>query len=145
MWGEENMGRPSRGREPAGEPRLFKSAASAYEKLCPNVSDYLIISAKHGFLKADDIIHENYDVVFGTPHTDQITREALSQQFHEKHLTAYDELVILGGRKYRKVIDPLLLPHQTAIYPLAPYKGIGYMLQALKQAVETKVELPPHI
>lgn len=91
------------------------------------------------------MIHENYDVAFGTPHTDQITREALSQQFHEKHLTAYDELVILGGNKYRKVIDPLLLPHQTAIYPLAPYKGIGYMLQALKQAVETKVELPPHI
>ncbi|OUZ10470.1 DUF6884 domain-containing protein [Bacillus pumilus] len=108
-------------------------------------SDWLIISAKHGFLKANDIIHENYDVAFGTPHADQMTREALREQFHEKHLTAYDELVILGGKKYRKVIDPLLLPHQTAIYPLAPYMGIGYMLQALKQAVETKVELPPHI
>ncbi|MBD3860813.1 hypothetical protein IEE86_13855 [Bacillus sp. 28A-2] len=108
-------------------------------------SDWLILSAKHGFLKAEEIIHENYDVAFGMPHADQMTQEELSHQFQEKHLTAYDELVILGGKKYRKVMDPLLHPHQTAIYPLAPYKGIGYMLQALKRAVETNIELPPHI
>lgn len=105
----------------------------------------MILSAKHGFLKADDIIHENYDVAFGTPRAKQITQEELSQQFHQKNLFAYDELVVLGGKKYRKVIDPLLQPHQKANYPLAPYKGIGYMLQALHQAVESKVELPPHI
>ncbi|BBP87930.1 hypothetical protein BsIDN1_15480 [Bacillus safensis] len=72
----------------------------------------MILSAKHGFLKADDIIHENYDVAFGTPHAKQITREELSQQFHQKIFFAYDELVVLGGKKYRKVIDPLLQPHQ---------------------------------
>ncbi|MFS0655815.1 DUF6884 domain-containing protein [Bacillus sp. 179-C3.3 HS] len=108
-------------------------------------SDWLILSAKHGFLKADDIIHEHYDVAFGTPHAEQMTQEELRCQFHEKNLSAYDELVILGGKKYRKVIDPLLLPHQRANYPLAPYQGIGYMLQALKTAAEKKIELPPHI
>lgn len=37
MWREENLGRRSRGGEPASEPCLFKSPASAYEKLCSNV------------------------------------------------------------------------------------------------------------
>lgn len=91
------------------------------------------------------MIHENYDVAFGKPHKEQVTREELSHQFDEKNLAVYDELVILGGKKYRKVIDPLLQPHQKANYPLAPYQGIGYMLQALKRATETKIELPPHI
>ncbi|MCY7533214.1 DUF6884 domain-containing protein [Bacillus altitudinis] len=108
-------------------------------------SDWMILSAKHGFLKAGDMIHENYDVAFGKPHKEQVTREELSHQFDEKNLAVYDELVILGGKKYRKVIDPLLQPHQKANYPLAPYQGIGYMLQALKRATETKIELPPHI
>ncbi|MDM5297246.1 hypothetical protein QUF51_03595 [Bacillus pumilus] len=108
-------------------------------------SDWLIISAKHGFLQAQDLICKNYDVAFGTPHAEQISEEELYRQYQEKGLLAYDELVILGGKKYRKVIDPLLQSHQKASYPLAPYKGIGYMLQALKVAVETKTELPPHI
>lgn len=108
-------------------------------------SDWLILSAKHGFLQAQDLIHANYDVAFGTPHSEQMTAEELCHQFREKNLYAYDELVILGGKKYRKVIDPLLHSHQKANYPLARYQGIGYMLQALKNAVETNIELPPHI
>ncbi|WP_353856345.1 DUF6884 domain-containing protein [Bacillus sp. Bos-x628] len=108
-------------------------------------SEWLILSAKHGFLHAHDIVSDHYDVAFGTPHPEQITEEELYRQFYEKKLFAYDELVILGGKKYRKVIDPLLQSHQKANYPLTPYRGIGYMLQALKAAVETKTELTPHI
>lgn len=136
---------PEAGSQPANHVYLSPLHQRTKSYAQTFFSDWLILSAKHGFLKADDIIHENYDVAFGTPHAKQITREELSQQFHQKNLFAYDELVVLGGKKYRKVIDPLLQPHQKANYPLAPYKGIGYMLQALHQAVESKIELPPHI
>ncbi|MGG1696045.1 DUF6884 domain-containing protein [Bacillus zhangzhouensis] len=106
--------------------------------------DWVILSGKYGFLHEDDIIPANYDVTFGTNHIELITEEQLRRQFYEKQLTAFDELVVLGGKKFRKVIDPLLLDHQHANYPLAPYKGIGYMLKAIKEATESGTELTAH-
>lgn len=99
------------------------------------------MSAKHGFLRPDDIVPENYDVTFGTAHPEIMAADELCRQFHEKGFSGIEELVMLGGKKYRSVLNKVIGEHQRISWPLSSYKGIGYMLQALNRAVEEKHEL----
>lgn len=117
----------------------FHRACRAYAQTF--FADWVILSAKHGFLKPEDIIPENYDVTFGMRHPEIMPDDELKAQGERKNLMDYDEIVMLGGKKYRPVLRNVFGGGQQITYPLAEYRGIGYMLQALKRAVDEDREL----
>lgn len=97
--------------------------------------------SKTRFLKPEDIVPENYDVTFGMDHPEIMADDELKAQGERKNLMDYDEIVMLGGKKYRPVLRNVFGSRQQITYPLAGYRGIGYMLQALKRAVDEGREL----
>ncbi len=102
--------------------------------------NWVILSAKHGFLRPNDIVLENYDLAFNSKSDEIISMEQLKQQMIEKDLLQFDEIVLLAGKKHKKVVTQLY-PEGTITYPLAGCKGIGYMLQRLKEAVKEEEEI----
>ncbi|MFN2747847.1 MULTISPECIES: DUF6884 domain-containing protein [Bacillus] len=132
---------PERGPSPAKDVYMspFHQACRTYAQNF--FDDWVILSAKHGFLSACDIVPENYDVTFGTGHPEIMTAEALKKQAAEKKLLGFDEVVMLGGKKYRPVLRSVFGDPQLITYPLGGYRGIGYMLQALQKAVACGREL----
>ena len=66
--------------------------------------------------------------------------DTLKEQVHMKGLDQYQEIVVLGGKKYRKVVEQLFDSHVLR-YPLSNCKGIGYMVQKLHLAVQNEREL----
>ncbi|MDU0814368.1 hypothetical protein P9738_19935 [Bacillus siamensis] len=117
----------------------FHQACERYAKAF--FDEWVILSAKHGFLRPDDMVPENYDVTFGTGHPEIMAAEELQRQFCEKGFSDTVEIVMLGGKKYRSVLNAVIGEHQHVSWPLSSYKGIGYMLQALNKAAEEKHEL----
>lgn len=130
----------------AGPVRAEDAYLSPFHQACERYAktffdEWVILSAKHGFLRPDDLVSGNYDVTFGTGHPEIMTADELRRQFHEKGFSDIEELVMLGGKKYRSVLNAVIGEHQHISWPLSSYKGIGYMLQALNRAVEEKHEL----
>ncbi|KAA6447777.1 hypothetical protein VSK91_17945 [Bacillus swezeyi] len=133
------------------DPDIGSSAAkdvylSPFHQACRKYAqsffaDWVILSAKHGFLRAEDIVPENYDVTFGMRHPEIMPNAKLKAQAEQKKLLAYDEIVMLGGKKYRPVLKSVFGDSRQITYPLAGYRGIGYMLQALKKAVDDGREI----
>lgn len=99
--------------------------------------NWVILSAKHGFLLAADTVDGPYDLTFNHKSDAIVSTTRLQEQVAAKRLDQYDELIVLTGKKYKKVIEASFGPAFPASYPLLSYKGIGYMQQALKNAVNT--------
>lgn len=98
--------------------------------------DFRILSAKHGFLGEHDLVAENYDVSFSDTKSDIISIAVLKKQALEQELFGFDRIVALTGKKYKPFIEGVFEKGPEVIYPLQHYPGIGYILQALQQAVE---------
>ncbi|MFC4556892.1 DUF6884 domain-containing protein [Virgibacillus kekensis] len=99
--------------------------------------DWVILSAKHGFLSEDDLVEGQYDVTFGQKSNEIISFAKLREQIKEKGLDQYDNLVVLTGKKYKPVINGTFIDDLPRTYPLTRYKGIGYILQALNQSIKS--------
>ncbi|MVP00138.1 DUF6884 domain-containing protein [Paenibacillus lutrae] len=95
-----------------------------------NGYDWVILSGKAGLLLPDDVVLGNYDVSFGTNDPDLISLPALYEQTVEKDLQTYEEIVVLGGKKFIPVMD-YLFKRQNVAFPLNGCRGIGEMLQLL--------------
>ncbi|SDY86654.1 hypothetical protein SAMN04488156_102809 [Bacillus sp. 166amftsu] len=87
-----------------------------------------------------DIIEKNYDLAFDSKSDEIICIEQLKKQMIDKELLNFDEIVLLAGKKHKKVVTKLY-PEEIISYPLEGCKGIGYMLQRLKCAVENHNEI----
>lgn len=129
----------------AGETEARYAYRSAFHQACQTYartffSDWVILSAKHGFLLPHDKVPSNYDVAFGTANPDIIPIAELITQAKERNLDAYEEVVVLGGKKFAANL-PRVFPTQQIVYPLADCKGIGYMLQKLKRSIEQDREI----
>ncbi|ASK63692.1 hypothetical protein CFK37_16775 [Virgibacillus phasianinus] len=125
-----------------GPAKASQTYIGTFHRLCRNYAlqftdQWVVLSAKHGFLLPADIVDENYDVTFKQKHnsTEIITIDRLQQQVREKQLDRYDELIILAGKKYKKVIADSFNCDMPKKFPLETFSGMGYMQQALKQAV----------
>ncbi|KAB7650148.1 hypothetical protein GBN78_25425 [Bacillus sp. B2-WWTP-C-10-Post-4] len=116
----------------------FGKACQAYETMF--FENWVILSAKHGFLRPSDIVLENYDLAFDSKSDEVISIEQLQKQMVDKSLLQFDEIVLLAGKKYKKVVTKLY-PEEMITYPLEGCKGIGYMLQRLKEAVKEGEEI----
>lgn len=102
---------------------------------------WVILSAKHGFLFADDSVDGQYDVTFGQKSDEIISFDKLIKQAKDKQLDQFDQLVVLAGKKYKPIIDRTFTKDIPRVFPLLQYGGIGYILQALKQSVETNTPI----
>lgn len=129
------------------QPQLGKVSASeayigTFHTLCQRYAsaftdNWVVLSAKHGFLLAEDMVDGPYDLTFNQKSDAIISIIRLQEQVREKQLDQYDELIVLTGKKYKKIIESSFGLDFPANYPLLTYKGIGYMQQALKNAVKT--------
>ncbi|EOS8268469.1 TPA: DUF6884 domain-containing protein [Bacillus cereus] len=116
----------------------FGKACQAYATMF--FESWVILSAKHGFLRPNDIVLENYDLAFDSKSDKVISIEQLQKQMVDKSLLQFDEIVLLAGKKHKKVVTKLY-PEGMITYPLEGCKGIGYMLQRLKEAVKEEEEI----
>ena len=116
----------------------FGKACQAYATMF--FENWVILSAKHGFLRPNDIVLENYDLAFDSKSDEVINIEQLQKQMVDKSLLQFDEIVLLAGKKHKKVVTKLY-PEEMITYPLEGCKGIGYMLQRLKEAVKEEEEI----
>ncbi|HFT5899554.1 TPA: DUF6884 domain-containing protein [Bacillus cereus] len=116
----------------------FGKACEAYATMF--FENWVILSAKHGFLRPNDIVLENYDLAFDSKSDEVINIEQLQKQMVDKSLLQFDEIVLLAGKKHKKVVTKLY-PEEMITYPLEGCKGIGYMLQRLKEAVKEGEEI----
>lgn len=95
----------------------------------------VILSAKYGFLKPDDMVPADYDVGF-QHHFGVISDEALISQWHAKGFSRTETIVVLTGKKHIRVLNRVIdTPHQWE-FPLAHARGIGDMLRILDQSVQ---------
>ena len=116
----------------------FGKACQAYASMF--FENWVILSAKHGFLRPNDIVLKNYDLAFDSKSDEVISIEQLQKQMVDKSLLQFDEIVLLAGKKHKKVVTKLY-PEEMITYPLEGCKGIGYMLQRLKEAVKEREEI----
>ena len=105
-------------------------------------NDWVILSAKHGFLRPDDIVPEDYDVSFSQASSEPITVGKLRAQIRRKGLTGYDSIVVLGGRRYVEIVMTAFgkrkYPYEL---PLSDAKGIGTMMHRLRKALDEGEEI----
>ncbi|MED4781015.1 DUF6884 domain-containing protein [Brevibacillus choshinensis] len=97
--------------------------------------DWVILSAKHGFLFPEDFVPCDYNVSFNIHSEEVISVEALKQQIAMKELDKFEELVVLGGKKYVEIIMGAFGGSFVYNLPLSGSKGLGYMIQRLKNSV----------
>lgn len=103
-------------------------------------NNWLILSAKYGFLSPDDIVEGPYNVTFLKPKSNPIQAFELMKQVKDKNLDQYQEIVILGGKHYVNIAKKVF-QYKRIHTPLSDLKGIGYMLQRLKGAIEHRTIL----
>ncbi|MFS0837796.1 DUF6884 domain-containing protein [Paenibacillus sp. 1P03SA] len=123
-------------RDPAHGPAPAKHAytgtlnrkARAYAEACGY--DWVILSAKHGFLMPEDTVPGNYDTAFGAANAGIITSEELARQWKEMRLDTYKRIEVLGGKKFRPIIGALAGTAHVD-FPLETSRGIGDMLHLL--------------
>ncbi|MTH55766.1 hypothetical protein GKZ89_20450 [Bacillus mangrovi] len=127
-------------------------AASAYtgvfHRLCQQYArtfyeEWFILSAKHGFLKPDDLVPGNYDLTFNQGSPEEITADALKQQTREKGIGDAEKVIMVGGKKFAPVLQRAF--GFQALFPLTGSKGIGDMQRKLKAAIEHDCKLEEKI
>ncbi|KGL40682.1 hypothetical protein HCJ57_10360 [Listeria booriae] len=140
---------------PSGKPKIWDKqsdlgavkASEAYtgnfHRLCKAYAetfdgDYLILSPKYGFLKPDSLVLGTYDVRFTargvTPET--IGLEALTQQWQALGIQQAS-ITMLGGQKFKPLLEQITNGKQVFSFPLHGSKGIGDMQKRLRTALDT--------
>jgi hypothetical protein len=97
--------------------------------------EWVILSAKYGFLKPTDLVDGPYNVTFKEASTHPIAIDALRRQIRERRLDKFDEVIVLGGKDYRLVLQAAFATGPSHLrFPFAGQK-LGEALGAVKRAV----------
>jgi hypothetical protein len=102
---------------------------------------WFILSAKYGFLAPKDIVPERYDVTFNNKRTNPIGPYELIRQAENRGLSTCDEVVVLGGERYRDILG-LVFAGKPLINPLIGCKGMGEMMNRLDRLTLDVNDLP---
>jgi hypothetical protein len=96
--------------------------------------DWVILSAKYGFLRPTDVISGPYNTTFKRKSTNPIAVAALQEQIPKMGLDRYTEVVGLGGKEYRQAITAAFA--NTSASLTFPFAGlpIGEAMRAIKHA-----------
>ncbi|MRH41823.1 hypothetical protein GH741_03945 [Aquibacillus halophilus] len=123
-----------------GPVRAQEAYIGTFHNLCERYAEmffnqWVILSAKYGYLLPDDIVDANYDVTFNQKSNEIISTEELRKQVQNKFLYNNEGIVVLTGKKYIDVVTSSF-QQEDIQFPLTSCKGIGYMQQKLKFAIE---------
>jgi hypothetical protein len=97
---------------------------------------WVILSAKHGFLRPHDRVPEPYDVTFKRQSSRPISATTLRQQARALGLDRFDDLIGLGGKDYRRVLEEVFAGSGPRLH--FPFAGmdLGRSMAAAKRAVQ---------
>lgn len=97
---------------------------------------WVILSAKYGFIDPDFVIPEAYEVTFKRKSTGPITPIELRAQVSQRQLGKFAIVVGLGGKEYRTAIASAF--HDLEVELQFPFEGltIGKAMQATKLAFD---------
>jgi hypothetical protein len=129
---------PHLGAMPAGEVYI-----GGFSKLCQEYArffypdNWVILSAKYGFLRPEEAIEGPYNVSFNNPGTNPITLSGLILVARAKDLLDFNQYVVLGGKNYVKMTRGVFIG-KCVYWPLCDCQGIGYMMQKIKLAIMNK-------
>ncbi|MBB6448094.1 hypothetical protein HNR44_000043 [Geomicrobium halophilum] len=112
-----------------------------FHKLCRAYAEkfhthWVILSAKHGYLQAEDTVSSPYNLSFSHKSDEIISIRRLSEQIKDKELDQFQLLVVLTGRKYKPIVEKSFGTGYEIQMPLLGSRGIGEMQQKLKRALE---------
>lgn len=102
---------------------------------------WIILSAKYGFISPEFVIPGPYDVTFIDRKTQPISYASLQQQAIEQELAKFDQIIGLGGKEYRQAIAEALPEQQQIVFPFAGLTQ-GRMNQATKRSILAGVAFP---
>lgn len=132
---------------PNAGPTIAKEAyIGVFHRLCQSYAshyfdDWVILSAKHGFLMPYDIVPANYDVSFSMNNEEVISKQLLGEQITKKKLDPFNQIVMLGGKKYQPIIKEVFQEKKLIEFPLTGTRGIGEMQQRLKTSLANRQPL----
>jgi len=95
--------------------------------------DWVILSARYGFLRPDDLIPGPYEVTFKRKSTQPVSVPVLRRQISRLGLSWYDRVIGLGGIEYRQALQAAFGSEAALAFPFAGL-ALGYSLQAAKAA-----------
>ncbi|EZH68112.1 hypothetical protein DH09_01640 [Bacillaceae bacterium JMAK1] len=134
--------------DPTHPPAYAKDAyVGTFHRICRHYVhhfdvDWVILSAKYGFLLPNDIVSHNYDLTWNISHKeDWIPMERLRDQVKEEKLHNYERIVLLTGKKYEPIVRNIFGSAFPVIRPLDGARGIGDMQAMLKHSIEQNVKL----
>lgn len=95
--------------------------------------DWVILSAKYGFIDPDFEIPKDYNITFNDPKTNPISLRKLTEQ--AKKNQNYDCIIALGGKTYSNIAKLVFKGKKI----VAPVYGlpIGKTMSKVKTAIET--------
>jgi hypothetical protein len=81
--------------------------------------DWMVLSAKYGFIRPDFVIPGPYNVTFNVPSTHPMSLPELKKQVEDQELGRYDEITIVGGVEYIKMTTDAFA--DTAVRIVTPF------------------------
>lgn len=99
--------------------------------------DWMILSAKYGFIPPDFIIPTAYDVTFKKKSSNPISVEELTRQVEDQTLSRYDEIAVIAGVEYIDRIREAFRDRAVTIH--APLAGnpFGRQVQMMEQLLSS--------
>lgn len=132
IWDGNPSAGPTRAKDAYTSP-----ASQTYMRYADQLSDeWIILSAKYGFIDPDFVIPCNYNVTFENKSTNPLSIQELKQQVRDKRLGQFNEIEVLGGKCYAYHVQQAF--SETKAKVLKPFEGIkgnGSMSQKVNQAL----------
>ncbi|MBE9565641.1 MAG: hypothetical protein IMF16_02700 [Proteobacteria bacterium] len=99
--------------------------------------EWVILSAKYGFISPDFRIPGPYEVTFKRPSTCPVTLEVLREQVRRMELHRFSDVIGLGGAKYRTRVQKAFESLPVSLH--FPFRGlaIGKAMAAIKRAINS--------
>lgn len=100
--------------------------------------EWMILSAKYGFIAPTFVIEGPYEVTFTRPNTKPISLAELRQQVSDLNLARYSDVVGLGGVEYRQILSEAFAP--SGVRLRFPFAGlmVGETMAAVNAALAAR-------
>jgi hypothetical protein len=96
--------------------------------------EWVILSAKYGFIEPDFIILKNYDVTFDDRSTKPISIEQLKKQVDAKFI-GFHRVTALGSRRYAEIVLKAFEQTKSEINTPSAGLSVGYAMGKVKDAI----------
>ena len=99
--------------------------------------EWVILSAKYGFISPDFMLPGPYEVTFKRSSTCPVTPEALREQVRRMRLHRFSDVIGLGGVEYRTRVQRAFESLPLSLH--FPFRGlaIGKAMAAIKRAINS--------